>query len=74
MIWGVQPLFQRKDTYLLCLDGCSLSGKHAWDKPHETKSADDVHSCDHCNKYCGFASIAMINHWYGGNLSEEKIG
>ncbi|MDI6826840.1 MAG: C39 family peptidase, partial [Candidatus Aenigmarchaeota archaeon] len=70
---GIQPLFQHKDTRMLCLRGCPLYGKHAWDSVHEVNSSDDVASCDHCKSYCAVASIAMINHYYGGNISQDRI-
>ena len=69
---GIEPLIQRKDTPMLCLDGCSLNGKHAWDVVHDTKSVDEVLSCGHCRRYCGFAAIAMINRYYNGNISQDR--
>lgn len=70
---GIEPLFQHKDTRMLCLRGCSLYGKHAWDVVHETKSIDDVLSCNHCYWYCVAASISMITLYFGGNISQDRI-
>ena len=70
---GVTPIFQHKDTKMLCLDGCSLDGEHAWDAIHIVESALDVQSCDHCRKMCGYAAIVIINHHYGGNLSQNRL-
>jgi len=70
---GVTPLFQHKDTPMLCLRGCPLEGKHAWNVVHEVSSSSDVASCDHCKWYCVVASIAMINHYFGGDISQDRL-
>lgn len=64
---GIQPIQQRKDTKMLCLQGCPLTGSHAWDIAHPNRG------CVHDDWYCVRASIAMINHYYGGNLSQDRI-
>jgi len=70
---GIEPLFQHKDTRMLCLRGCNLTGNHAWDAAHEVSNSSDVASCDHCKWYCVVASIAMIASYFGGNLSQDRI-
>jgi len=70
---SITPIFQHKDTKMLCLDGCPLDGEHAWDAIHIVESALDVQSCDHCRKMCGYAAITAINHHYGGNLSQNRL-
>ncbi|MFW6082641.1 MAG: hypothetical protein ACOC8C_01160 [Chloroflexota bacterium] len=70
----IDPIYQRKDTALLCLDGCSEgnpndeSPEAAWDSPHPT---DDIY--DHGRMNCVRASIAMIVTNYGGRLSQDRI-
>ena len=65
------PLLQRKDTNLLCWDGDDESGtRKPWDGPHADTPAN--HS-DHGRNYCARAAIAMINRYYGGTLSQDRI-
>jgi parallel beta-helix repeat protein len=66
----ILPRMQHKDTKMLCLDGCSLSGVHAWDVPHLSENWQE---CPHDNMYCTRASISMINSYYGGRLSQDRI-
>lgn len=66
---GIIGQAQLKDTRMLCLQGCSLLGEHAWDIQHKTYS----YECSHCRKYCVRAAIAMINNYYGGNISQDRI-
>jgi parallel beta-helix repeat protein len=66
----ILPRMQHKDTKMLCLDGCSLSGVHAWDVPH---LSENWQGCLHDNMYCTRASISMINSYYGGRLSQDRI-
>jgi len=64
---GVLPQLQHKDTRMLCLRGCDLTGDHAWDSAHQNVG------CDHDFMYCAMASISMINSYYGGHLSQDRI-
>jgi len=59
---------QKKDTQMLCLEGCSLTGDHAWNKSHPDEGRED---CPHDNMYCVRAAISMINSHYGGQLSQD---
>lgn len=63
---GITPKLERKDTYMLCLEGCPLYGLNAWDKPHETLS-------NHSSARGMGAVISMVASYYGGNLSQDRI-
>jgi parallel beta-helix repeat protein len=67
---NILPKMQRKDTLMLCLEGCPIDGSHAWDVQHR---GDWSHSCSHCGWYCGRSSISMITSYYGGYLSQDRI-
>ena len=78
-----QHLYQRKDTKLLCIwyddkpdtrPGCPENGNYAWDKPHPDAPppAPKVQRV-HGTMYCVPTSIAMINHFYGGNLNIDRV-
>ncbi len=79
---GVTRLIQHKDTRLLCdyespagqRPGCDeAAGKNGpWDNPHATDSAH-VAKCEHCQWYCSRAVIAMINNYFNGNLSQDRV-
>jgi len=74
LLTGMQHLWQRKDTNLLCLDGCPshLDGstvKH-WDTVHP--DAGPVVD-DHGDMNCVRASIAMMVSFYGRALSQDRI-
>ena len=64
---------QRKDTKLLCLDGCNegdpanYNPEVAWDSTHP----DGIF--EHGTMNCVRASIAMIVTNYGGNLSQDRL-
>lgn len=65
------PMFeQRKDTKLLLLESPVASGPHAWDAAHPEYHPNDP--ADNTN--CALASIAMINAFLGGDLSQDRIG
>lgn len=63
---GITLQRERRDTKMLCLEGCPLHGPHAWDVEHENRS---IHDSNRCLK----AAISMINSYYGGNLSQDRI-
>jgi hypothetical protein len=63
---GITPKLERKDTYMLCLEGCPLYGPNAWDKPHENVS-------NHSSTRGMGAVISMVASYYGGNLSQDRI-
>lgn len=66
---NVPRISQRKDTTMLCLES-NRTDDHAWDKPH---AALDVHDWAD-NNNCALASAVMINHYYGGTLSQDRVG
>ena len=68
---GVVRKFQRKDTKMLCLGhtlhgGCAF-GFHPWDDAHLWRG------CTHDDSYCVRAAISMINSFFGGHLSQDRI-
>ena len=54
---------------MLLLEQPHETGPMAWDKPHTPHRYDPAD-----NKNCGIAMIAMINNFYGGDLSQDRIG
>jgi hypothetical protein len=62
---GIAPIIERKDTYMLDLKA-PLTGPYAWDIPHQNRSPDE-------SQRCIKAAIAMINSYYGGHLSQDRI-
>ena len=67
---AVPRLSQRKDTRMLLLESSRETGPHAWDVAHPALDEND--RADSGN--CALASIAMIARFYGGNLSQDRIG
>ncbi len=67
---GVPYILQRKDTRMLLLESDRPAGDHAWDKPHP--DLDKTDPADNHN--CVLASLAMLNRFFGGNLSQDRIG
>ena len=67
---AVSHLKQRKDTAMLQLEAASKTGNHAWDRAHPDLDVNDP--ADNMN--CVLASLAMMNHSSGGNLSQDRIG
>lgn len=66
--------YQRKDTNLLCLDGCAsdedgTTVKH-WDNAHPDAEPDYG---DHGDMNCVRASISMMVSYYGKSLSQDRI-
>ncbi|NIM95372.1 MAG: hypothetical protein GTO18_16880 [Anaerolineales bacterium] len=68
---NIPPLLQRKDSNLICWDGDKeLGSREPWDGPHNDTPGNHA---DHGRNYCVRASIAMINHYYGGDLTQDRI-
>ncbi len=65
------PVAQRKDTPMLCLE-CQESGKHSWNNQH-IDTIEGFNKCPHCKTYCARASVAMINRYYQGSLTQDEI-
>lgn len=70
---GINHIYQRKDTMLLCLNGCDSdldgSTKKPWDNCHDPK----VNDSDHNDTNCAHASISMMVSYYGKSLSQDRI-
>ena len=79
---GVTHQIQHKDTKILCIydhrnsfrPGCEEAAGTTgpWDATHATGSAHVV-GCEHCQMYCTRAVISMINNFYGGDLTQDRI-
>lgn len=69
-ILAVPFIRQHKDTQMLLLEQNVPAGPHAWDVDHGDLDEDDP--ADNAN--CALASLAMINRFAGGNLSQDRIG
>jgi hypothetical protein len=73
---GIKYQPQRKDTKLLCLDGCyserdktdDAKDKY-WDREQPGRGLDDHHGGGNC----GRASISMMVSFYGKRLSQDRI-
>lgn len=63
---GITPQVERKDTKMLCLEGCPLQGLGSWDTQHVNASA-------HVSERCIRAAICMVNSYFGGNLSQDRV-
>lgn len=61
---------QHKDTQMLLLESKIEEGEHAWDVAHPELDRSDP--ADNTN--CANASIAMVNAFLGGDLSQDRIG
>lgn len=62
-------LAQRKDTRLLTLQSGRMDAGHGWDEPHV--GLDPTDPADAMN--CTIASTTMVNHFFGGDLSQDRI-
>jgi hypothetical protein len=67
---AVPFMSQHKDTEMLLLESKNETGLHAWDAPHPEMDRTDP--ADNTN--CALASIAMINAYLGGDLSQDRLG
>jgi hypothetical protein len=69
---GFSYLSQHKDTPLFCLYCPSVktnAPSHVRELAHSSYSSN----CVHCANYCVNASVAMVNHYYGGNITQDEI-
>jgi hypothetical protein len=67
---AVPMIIQHKDTRLLMLESQNETGAHAWDVDHQALDQDDPSD----NMNCGLASTAMVNAFFRGKLSQDRIG
>jgi len=77
-ILGAVHVLQRKDTHLLCLDGCpsdqNSSAALHWDAEHTPANPFSIMmNPDHGLANCVRASIAMMASIYGKTLSQDRI-
>jgi len=66
----VPLISQHKDTKMLLLESQFADGEHAWDVDHD--QLDKTDPADNMN--CALASLAMMNHFAGGDLTQDRIG
>jgi hypothetical protein len=65
------PYFsQHKDTKMLLLESDRQTGDHAWDSAHPALDVND--KADNWN--CALAALAMLNRFFGGDVSQDRIG
>jgi len=68
---GVEPLLQHKDSDMLCWAGDDeLGARKPWDGEHQDTPGNIA---PHGAGYCARASIAMINHYYNGDLTQDRL-
>lgn len=70
---GMPWKLQHSDTPMLELDGSPETGQFAWDEPDRDGDGNPVRGTPLGNNYCVRASVAMVNDYYGGNLSQDRI-
>jgi hypothetical protein len=64
-----QQKSQRKDTTMLCLDGChNIKGRCTWCEDHP-----EGQNCFHGNSYCTRCSVSMMAAAGGKSLSQDRI-
>jgi hypothetical protein len=68
-IHPVPLILQHKDTKMLQLENRRKDHAHGWDRNHGTYDQSDPADSNNCV----LASVAMINRWLGGNLSQDRI-
>ena len=69
---GMPWKLQHSDTAMLQLDGAPETGKWAWDAPNRENGLP-VRGDAQGDNYCARASVAMVNGYYGGALSQDRI-
>ncbi|MEJ2460650.1 MAG: hypothetical protein P8098_03360 [Candidatus Thiodiazotropha sp.] len=68
-IIGISHIHQRKDTRMVCLDGCPAQGRFAWDRPHPAGILEGGHNESNCSNAC----LAMVASLAGCTLSQDRI-
>ena len=46
---------------------------HPWDHAEHRDNYNQLIQCAHCNAYCARAANQMINAYFGGNLSQDRL-
>jgi hypothetical protein len=68
---GLTPLLQHKDSDMICWYGDDeIGARKPWDGPHQDTAGSHT---PHGRNYCARASIAMVNNYYGGDLTQDRI-
>ena len=80
VLLNVPLLVQHKDSPMLLLESQQSGGirtagslpnmPHNWDNDHQALDRSDP--ADNMN--CAIASMTMLNHFYGGDLTQDRIG
>lgn len=65
---AVVVLKARKDTTMLCLDGCKKTGSDVWNQSREAASGLGIHD----RNYCVYTAIVMLNRFYGGTMTRDE--
>ena len=66
---NVEKIAARRDTKLLDLAWLGDTPKHSWDRPNLDARTYDAHEANRC----WAISIEVMNHFYGGNLTQDEI-
>jgi hypothetical protein len=66
---GLSHQSQRKDTNMVCIDGCRMDGQFPWNTEHP----ENMMLPPYNYKYCARACLAMIAAQYGNTLSQDRI-
>ncbi|TWT44189.1 hypothetical protein RAS1_05980 [Phycisphaerae bacterium RAS1] len=61
---------QRKDSHMLLLESNREDEGFEWDRPHPVFHLADF--ADNLN--CTLAAVKMVNHYYGGDLTQDRTG
>jgi len=69
----VPVLHQRKDTRMLLLESNHRDDAHAWDRPHPATDDGAWLNDPVCAANCCMASVAMIENYLGGKLSQDYL-
>ncbi len=67
---GIEQTTQRKDTQMLCMDGCKMNGKYPWDSA-QPLSDDSTPSHGYSN--CAMASLSMMASKDNCSISQDRI-
>ena len=65
----IHKIAARRDTRMLNLGYLNNSYKYSWDKPNLDASNYELHE----NFRCWAFAIQVMNHFYGGNLTQDEI-
>ncbi|HSO30630.1 MAG TPA: lamin tail domain-containing protein [Candidatus Sulfomarinibacteraceae bacterium] len=67
---SVPYLTQHKDTGMLLLESTNEKGTHAWNVDHRVPGRTDPAD----TKNCAIAAVAIMNHFYRGDMSQDRLG